>query len=439
MNKSIFPTTKGLFCALMLTVMGASLAVAQTITVPILSYRTGPFAATGIPLMNGQKDYFIMLNERDGGINGIRINYVECETGYNTQKGVECYERTKKDGILTQPWSTGITLQVIPKTNVDKVPVFSAAYGLSAGAIGDQFPWVFNPPVTYWDGASILLKHVADGDLSKLKGKKIALLHLDHPYGKEPIPYFEAMAEKNGFTFLTIPVGLKEMQNQASHWLQVRREKPDYVFMWGWGAMNAGALTEAVKTRFPMDKFLGIWWSGHDDDLALVGDKGKGYRSVSFNIPGNYPLINDIRKHVVDKGLSEVSGAERLQKTFYNRGVLLSVIIAEAIRTAQAKYGNIAIDSEQMRWGLENLDITEARLQELGMQGMANPLKLSCSDHNGHSGAWIIEWNGNKFERISDLIKPDTAVVRPMLEAAAAEYAKSNAPWPGRAGIACDS
>ena len=52
------------------------------------------------------------------------------------------------------------------------------------------------------------------------------------------------------------------MQNQSAQWLQIRRERPDFVLMWGWGAMNAGALTEAVKTKFPMDKFVGIWWSG---------------------------------------------------------------------------------------------------------------------------------------------------------------------------------
>ena len=129
-------------------------------------------------------------------------------------------------------------------------------------ADGKVFQWAFNPPSSYWDGASMILNYVSAGNLDSLKGKKIVLLHLDHPYGKEPIPLFEALAAKHGFTFLPIPVGLKEMQNQSAQWLQIRREKPDFVLMWGWGAMNAGAINEAVKTKFPMDKFIGIWWSG---------------------------------------------------------------------------------------------------------------------------------------------------------------------------------
>ena len=145
-------------------------------------------------------------------------------------------------------------------------------------ADGKVFQWAFNPPASYWDGASMILNHISGGNLDSLKGKKIVLLHLDAPYGKEPIPLIQSLADKHGFTFLPIPVGVKEMQNQSAQWLQIRRERPDFVLMWGWGAMNAGALTEAVKTKFPMDKFVGIWWSGHDGDMKSVGEAGKGYR-----------------------------------------------------------------------------------------------------------------------------------------------------------------
>src|SRR5690606_24765866 len=193
----------------------AGTALAQdTLSLPNLSYRTGPFAATGIPLMNGQRDYIMMLNKRDGGVNGVMLNYEECETGYNTEKGVECYEKTKASSIVTQPWSTGITLGVLPKSNVDKVRILAPGYGFSAMQDGKTFQWAFNPPASYWDGASMILNNISGGDLASLSGKKIAFLHLDHPYGKEPIPLFEKLAAEHGFSFLPIPVGLTEMQNQ---------------------------------------------------------------------------------------------------------------------------------------------------------------------------------------------------------------------------------
>lgn len=414
------------------TMLAAPAAFAEdSIYAPNLSYRTGPFAATGIPLMNGQRDYILMLNERDGGINGVKIDYDECETGYSTEKGVECYEKTKSKAVVTQPWSTGITLQVLPKTNVDKIPILAPGYGFSPMANGKVFQWAFNPPASYWDGASMMLNYVSEGDLDNLKGKKIALLHLDHPFGKEPIPLFEAMADKHGFEFLPIPVGLKEMQNQSAQWLQIRREKPDYVLMWGWGAMNAGAINEAVKTRYPMDQFIGIWWSGHDGDLKTVGDKGKGYKSISWSVPvADAPVMADIKKHIIDPGKSLMEDPNDINSVFYQRGVLISMILTEGIRVAQEHFDTKDVNAEQLRWGLENLKIDDARIAELGMTGMIAPFSTSCADHTGHAGGWILEWDGTKFAPASDKLTADADAIGVLEEVKAMEYAEANKPWP---------
>src|SRR5476651_1503836 len=182
-----------------LSIAPVTASAADGIYVPLLSYRTGPFAVSGTPITNGMADYLNMLNERDGGINGVKIVVEECETGYDTKKGVECYEQVKsKNPIVINPYSTGITLQIIPKAAVDKIPILSMAYGLSASADGSTFPWIFNPPATYWDGASMFIRYVGDkeGGLDKLKGKKIGLIYLDAPYGKEPIPLLEALAKQ---------------------------------------------------------------------------------------------------------------------------------------------------------------------------------------------------------------------------------------------------
>src|SRR5262249_13766803 len=134
------------------SVVGAAVLTSQaqaqdSIYVPLLTYRTGPYAGSGIPIANGMNDYLNMLNERDGGIGGVKINVEECETGYDTKKGVECYEQVKsKNPVVLNPYSTGVTLQVIPKAAVDKIPVLSMAYGLSASADGTAFPLSFNPP-----------------------------------------------------------------------------------------------------------------------------------------------------------------------------------------------------------------------------------------------------------------------------------------------------
>jgi len=410
--------------------MAAGAAAAQELYTPNLSYRTGPFAATGIPLMNGQRDYMLMLNARDGGIGGVPVNFEECETGYNTEKGVECYEKTKAQALVTQPWSTGITLQVLPKTNVDQIPILAPGYGFSPMTDGRTFQWAFNPPASYWDGAYMILHHLSGGDLGTLSGKKIAFLHLDHPYGKEPLPLLEKMAAEHGFSLLPIPVGLTEMQNQSAQWLQIRREQPDFVVMWGWGAMNAAAIAEAVKTRYPMNQFIGVWWAGHTDDLQLVGEAGKGYRSISWSLPNpDAPVMAAIREHVIDAGKS-LASAEETGEVFYARGIVISAILAEGIRVAQEMHGTPQITAAQLRDGLENLNFTQERIDELGLTGMMAPFSTSCANHTGHSGAWILEWDGTQFVQASDLLQADQAVIEPLVAEKAAEYAAANAPWP---------
>ncbi len=419
----------------------SSASAQDSIYVPLFSYRTGPFAGSGIPIANGMADYLNMLNERDGGINGVKLVVEECETGYNTEKGVACYESTKaKNPVITNPYSTGITLQLIPRAAVDKIPVLSMAYGLSASAVGQDFPWVFNPPATYWDGLSMIIKYIADkeGGLDKLKGKTIGYIFFDGGYGREPLPLLEIFAKKYGFETKLYPVPPAEMQNQSGQWLNVRKDKPDWMIMWGWGAMNPTAVKEAARIKYPMDRFVGIWWSGGDDDARPAGDDAKGYLTLNFNGVGtNYPAVQDIIKHVVSKGKSQTQ-PDKVGENLYNRGIYNSVLIAEAIRNAQKITGKKVVTGEDVRRGLESLTITQARWKEMGLEGFGAPITgVNCTDHNGHHAAYMQQWNGKNWVKVSDWIAPMKEEVRPLLEAAAKDYVSKNAGWPKRSE-SCD-
>ena len=356
----------------------ASKAQAEdSVYVPIFSYRTGPFSVGGIPIANGMHDYFTMLNERDGGIGGAKVIYEECETGYNTKKGVECYESIKgKNPTVISPYSTGITLQLIPKAGVDKIPVLSMAYGLSASANGHDFPWIFNPPSTYWDGLSIIMKYIGgkEGGLDKLKGKTIGFIFLESGYGREPIPLLQQYAKQYGFKVKLYSVAFKESQDQSAQWLAIRRDRPEWLLMWGWGAMNPTAVKRAAENGFQMDHFIGIWWSASEEDARPAGPGGKGYLSLNFSgIGTNYPLLQDIKKYVVDKGKSQVE-KEKFGENYYNRGVYNALLISEAIRNAQKLTGKKSVVGADVRRGLETLNITEARLKEFGLPGFAAPI-----------------------------------------------------------------
>jgi len=405
---------------------GVVSAQSPGIFIPLLVYRTGPYAPSGIPIANGFVDYFTLLNERDGGVNGVKLVWEECETQYDTKQGVECYERLKgKSPVLVNPYSTGITYQLIPKAPVDKVVVFSMGYGMTAAADGRWFPWVFSFPTTYWSQASAVIRYIGqqEGGLEKLKGKKIVHIFHNSPYGKEANPTLEELARKYGFELTLLAVD-HPGQEQKATWLQVRRLNPDWIFMSGWGVMNQVAVKEAVVTGIKMDHFIGNWWSANDSDVVPAGEGAKGYKGATFHAPGtNFKIFQEIVKNVYDKGKG-AGKKEEMGAPLYNRGIVNAMLAAEAIRTAMGKYGNKVLTSEQVRWGFENLNLTEARLDQMGMKGFTHPIKVTCEDHEGNGPVLIQQWDGKKWSIVSEWLAPMRDVVRPKLEASAVEEGK---------------
>src|SRR5437016_12016714 len=137
--------------------------------------------------------------------------------------------------FVVNPYSTGITYQLIPKAAVDKVPILSMGYGMSASSDGRWFPWVFNFPTNYWSQASAVVRHIGqqEGGLDKLKGKKIVHIFHNSPYRKEANPTLETLARQLGFELTLLAVD-HPGQEQGATWLQIRRINPDWIFMSGW-------------------------------------------------------------------------------------------------------------------------------------------------------------------------------------------------------------
>lgn len=408
-------------------VMAAGPALADLV-LPSLSYRTGPYAANGIPAADGYADYLTLLNERDGGIGGVPIKLIECETGYNTEKGVECYESTKGEGALVyQPWSTGITYQLISKATADGIPIHSMGYGRTSAKNGKVFSHVFNYPANYWDGASIAIKYILGQEGGDIKGKKIALVYHNSAYGKEPIRTLEELAKINGYELSLLPVD-HPGQEQKSQWLQIRREKPDYVLMWGWGVMNQVAIQEAANIRFPMDHFIGIWWSGSENDVLPVGDGADGYKALALANPGgNYPIYDDLQKYVYDAGKAAGAG-DQMKTVLYNRGMYAAVLAAEAIKKAQAIHGVAQITPAMMRDGMEAMAMTEADMVALGFPDFGPAFTVTCENHGGAGLGKVQQWDAKTktWNVITDWIESDKSVIDPLVMEDSAAFAAEN-------------
>jgi branched-chain amino acid transport system substrate-binding protein len=395
---------------------------------PALPYRTGPFAPNGVPWANGYLDYLKLTNAR-GGINGVKVIFEECETGYATDRGVECYERLKgKHGgaTLFQPLSTGITFALTEKAPNDKIPLITAGYGRSESQDGGVFKWNFPLAGTYWMAADVLVQYIGkkEGGLDKLKGKKLTLVYHDSPYGKEPIPLLQERSKMHGFDLQLLPVASPGIEQKAT-WLQIRQNRPDYVFLWGWGVMNSTALKEAQATGYPREKMYGVWWSGAEPDVKDVGEGAKGYNAIAMQ-HGAEPqsaVVKEILEKVHGKGQG-TGPKEEVGQVLYMRGVMSAMLGVEGVRAAQERFGKGKwMSGEQARWGLENLNLTQAKLDALGFKGVMRPISTSCMDHLGSNWARIHTWDGKGWKFTSDWLQADEQVLKPMVKATADKYA----------------
>jgi branched-chain amino acid transport system substrate-binding protein len=407
----------------------AAWAQAKEQFMPVLSYRTGPYAPNGVPWANGYVDYLKLVNVR-GGINGVKISFEECETGYDTARSVECYERLKgKNGgaSMVQPLSTGATFAITEKAPIDKIPVVTVGYGRSESADGTVFKWNFPIAGTYWVASDTILQAIAKkegGGMDKLKGKKIALVYHDSPFGKEPIPLMQERARMHGYDLQLLPVAAPGVE-QKSTWLQIRQARPDYVVLWGWGVMNTTAIKEAQATGYPREKMYGVWWAGAEPDVKDVADGAKGYNAVTMQ-HGAEPqskLVKDVLALVHGKGQG-TGPKDEVGQVLYMRGAMSAMLGIEGIRAAQDRFGKGKVmTGEQIRWGLENLNLTQPKLDALGFAGVMRPISTSCVDHMGSSWARIHTWDGKAWKFTSDWLQADEQVIKPLVRATAAKYA----------------
>jgi branched-chain amino acid transport system substrate-binding protein len=205
----------------------------------------------------------------------------------------------------------------------------------------------------------------------------------------------------------------------------VRQARPDYVLLLGWGVMNSTAIKEAQATGYPREKMYGVWWSGAEPDVKDVGEGAKGYNAVAMQhgAEPNSPVVKEILEKLHAKGQG-TGPKEEVGSVLYMRGAMSAMLGVEAVRAAQERFGKGKwMSGEQVRWGLENLNLTQAKLDSLGFKGVMRPVSTSCMDHLGSNWARIHTWDGKAWKFTSDWLQADEQVLKPLVKSTADKYA----------------
>lgn len=422
------------------TVLSTPAAFADEQYFPLQSYRVGPYAAGGTGFFGGFIDYMNLINIRDGGVNGVTLTWDECETQYEVERGVECYERQKSRPNVAawNPLSVGIAYAMIDRISTDKVPLITVNHGRTDSTDGRIFPYVFPLLLNPYSETSGIINYIAgrEGGVENLKGKKVVVLYHGSPYGKETIPIYDLLAEQYGFTVEQIEVP-HPGNEQQSQWLNIRRARPDYVVLRGWGVMNPVALKTAQKTGFPSDRIIGNVWSNSEEDVIPAGDAAKGYIAITTQTSGSeYPVLQEVIKTIYDAGKGNLEDPKRIGSVYHNLGIVNGILNVEAVRIAQEKFGNRTLTGEEVAWGFENLRLDPERVAALGATGLFHSINVTCENHEGEGRVTFQQWDGDKWNVVSDWIAPDWALLRPIIEKSSAQYAAEQGITPRDCAVA---
>ena len=153
------------FIAIAATSTTAMAQEAQEQYFGVPSSRVGPYSAMGTGYYGGIIDYLNYVNMKEGGVNGVKLTYEECETEYNAARTVECYQRLLNKGdqkmVVFDTLGTPGAYAVIGRMAQDHVVLAQYGYGRTDAADGRVWPWVFNAAGHYWGQIAVKMNYIA--------------------------------------------------------------------------------------------------------------------------------------------------------------------------------------------------------------------------------------------------------------------------------------
>jgi branched-chain amino acid transport system substrate-binding protein len=336
----------------------------------------------------GQRDYISLINAK-GGIKGIPVEINTVDTGNQPQRGIEAYERFKGEGaVLVDFLSTPVSRAVVPRALADGINVITMFHGRSDAADGKVFPTIFPMTPAYWSQATAIIQHIADQEKGNLKGKKIALVMIDSPFGREPLPVFEELAKRLGYEFSSYPYPSPGNEQSAS-WTQLRRVRPDWTIIWGAGGGQPVSVREAIRNGIALDHLASVIWIAETDAQIIGADQVKGLLRFEGVASGkDVPVIKAIEQEVVSKGKG-AGPAEKVGSTYYNIGVASMAMFAEGARLALDKEG-APLTPAKLKKGLESI-------KDFTADGLLPPVTITAEDHQGGGSGRIAAWDGAKW------------------------------------------
>jgi branched-chain amino acid transport system substrate-binding protein len=363
------------------------------------------------------KDYAELLNQR-GGIEGHPIQVTVQDHGNEPQRGIDCYERLKREGVIVFDFfSTPVSRAVLPRIMQDGNIMVQPLTGRGDAVDGEVFTNVFPLAPTYWGQAANIISYFKKQAGGKLEGKKVAYLYLDTPFGREPMPVLEALKRIERFDLQTFPFPVPG-NDQSAAFAQIRRFQPDWVVLWSFSPLNPITFREMQRNGIPLEKLVTVNWINEVDINNFGAAAAKGLkRSAVVSGGAEHPLVRDILRELYDKGKG--NGERKLvADSYYNTGLAVYSSVFEGVRLAIKSQG-WPLTPQKLRQGMYQIKNYDAK-------GFMAPITVTPKDHGGGGKTRIDMWDGAKWVPQTDWFADYTGLVNTLVKANSADFAKAN-------------
>ena len=363
------------------------------------------------------RDYAKIVNQK-GGIEGHPVEILVQDHGNEPQRGIECYEKMKREGAITYDFmSTPVSRALIPRMMDEKRVMIQAITGRGDAINGEVFQWIFALGPTYWGQVANDIQYIKDQAKGNIKGKRVAYIYPDYPFGQEPIGVLKTLAQQEGFELFLAPHPLPG-NDQAAVWTQIRRFNPDWVISWNLSNMHVVSAREMKRNGIPIDKYISVNWLNEVDINNIGPENAKGIKRGTNVVGGqDHPLMQQIIKDLYDK--NQGSGDRKhLNDIYYNTGLAVYTIVFEGARLA-VKQGGWPLTPQKMKKGLESIKNFDAG-------GLMAPITVTAKDHGGGGKTRIDMWDGKKWVSQTDWISSYPDVIKQIVDKESAEFAKGS-------------
>jgi len=414
MKRSLPSTLAGL--ALLAVAAAAHAQAGNTIKFGMCYDLSKAYTFVSPQIVQAAKDYATLVNSK-GGIEGKQVEIVVQDHGNEPQRGIECYEKLKREGVMVFDYlSTPVSRAVLPRHMADGNVMLQSFVGRGDAVDGEVFKWVFPIGPTYWGQMANNIQYIKNVHKGDIKGKKIAFIYPDYAFGQEPIPVLKTLAAKEGFELGLFPNPMPG-RDQASVWTQIRRFAPDHVITWNLSAMHVVAAKEARRNGIPMDKVISVNWFNEVDIRNIGAAEAKGIKRGTNVVGGrDHPLMQQIQKEVYGAGKG-AGDPKNMDDIYYNTGLAMYSSLFEGVKLAIRKDG-WPLTPAKIKVGLESLRNFDAN-------GFIAPVTVTAKDHGGGGKTRIDMWDGAKWVPQGDWIAAYTDVVNQVVKEQSAEFAKT--------------